>query len=90
MHDSHGLGVPSYPSSTAPRRFRTGEVRDAWYTGPNIAPTAHAMSTDRDKCLDGGRDDYVAKPVDHKKLISTVAEYASSEELHKGNDIPVA
>ena len=47
------------------------------------------MSTDRDKCLNAGCDDYMAKPVDHKKLVSLVAEYATRRELHNASGAPV-
>ncbi|MHB1034287.1 MAG: response regulator [Pirellulales bacterium] len=54
----------------------TRQLRQAGFAGPIIALTAYAISTDRDKCLAAGCDEYASKPVDGKDLLSLVARYA--------------
>jgi len=40
---------------------------------PIIAMTAHAMAGDRDRCMQGGMDGYVSKPLNIVDLFSAIA-----------------
>lgn len=42
---------------------------------PVIAQTAYAMSQDRQKALDAGCDDYIAKPMKRKDLVDLIVKH---------------
>jgi PAS domain S-box-containing protein len=42
---------------------------------PIIAITAHAMKDDKQKCIDGGMDDYISKPVNRQALIDIINKH---------------
>lgn len=59
-------------------------LRGADVQSPIIALTADAMKGDRERCIEGGYDDYLAKPIDHGALVEMVrkdAHEVSVEQL---------
>jgi len=43
-----------------------------------IAITAHAMKDDKQKCINGGMNDYISKPVNRQELINLINKYSDN------------
>ena len=72
------VNMPKLNGYEATQRIREKEVTTGGRL-PIIAMTANAMKGDREKCIDAGMDDYVAKPVRPSELFETVERLAGEK-----------
>jgi CheY-like chemotaxis protein len=63
-------------------------LRQQNYAGPIIALTAHAMKSDRDKCLAAGCTDFTTKPINKSELLMMVKKY-QKHEIHQTEQIVI-
>ena len=58
----------------------TSVLRARGWTRPIVAITAHAMSGDRQRCLDAGCDDYLPKPISRVTLVEMCGKWLDAAE----------
>ena len=64
--------MPVLDGLEATRQIR---ANPRWANLPVLATTAHAMSGDRERCLEAGMNGYISKPVHPAHLLTTVNEH---------------
>jgi len=74
------MQMPVMDGIEATQAIRTRELRRSWVAShegfrqvPIIAMTANAMAGDRERCLQAGMTDYVAKPIRQAELLAALA-----------------
>ncbi|PHS21316.1 MAG: hypothetical protein COA85_13145 [Robiginitomaculum sp.] len=72
--------MPRKDGMTTTREIRSSDGPNA--NIPIIAMTANAMSGDRQKCIDIGMTDYVAKPIDPRVLLTAIARASAQNRTH--------
>jgi PAS domain S-box-containing protein len=82
------IEMPRMGGLEAVRRIRQLEKNRGTHT-PVVALTAHAMSGDRERCLEAGMDGYVTKPIRRATLFTTIASALPQERLLTGSDDPL-
>jgi signal transduction histidine kinase/CheY-like chemotaxis protein len=60
-------------------------MRQQGLSGPIIAVSAHAMASDRAKCLEAGCDDFLSKPIDQAQLLAIAADYVKRDKRASSN-----
>jgi CheY-like chemotaxis protein len=70
------IEMPEMNGLEATQAIRESEPRNSHV--PIYALTAHALSGDRDKCLAGGMDGYIAKPINVDEVLKILGSIAQS------------
>ena len=69
--------MPEMDGLEATQAIRAHEQQRGGHT-PIVAMTAHALKGDRERCLEAGMDDYVAKPIRRQEFFAAVERVLGS------------
>lgn len=70
------MEMPQMDGISATKSIRNDAAR--YGTAPIIAMTANAFSEDVQNCLNAGMIDHISKPVEEKKILKMLVQYASA------------
>ncbi len=77
--------MPVMDGYEATRRIRENPERKDL---PIIAMTAHAMMSEKQKCLDAGMNDHIPKPIDPKTVFDTLSKWIDEKPADPGRRPP--
>ena len=75
--------MPGMDGYTTARKIREGEGGDEHQTVVIVAMTANVMAGDRERCLEAGMDDYVAKPIELSALKDVLTQWLLLSALER-------
>ncbi|MBI1367016.1 MAG: response regulator [Planctomycetes bacterium] len=79
--------MPVMDGYEATRRIRENEQGTGAHV-PIIAMTGNAMIGDRDRCIDAGMDDYIAKPFRGSALMEVIARHRGDRAVSRMTEAP--
>lgn len=77
------MQMPVMDGLTATRKIRR---QAQWRDLPILAMTASALTSDRDACIEAGMNDFLAKPIEPKKLWAELARWINMPASAEGGD----
>lgn len=80
--------MPEMDGLTATSSIRREEEAQGGHV-PIVAMTAYAMAGDRERCLQAGMDDYIAKPINPVELMSVIARVCGIEDTYTTGPVAV-
>ena len=83
------MQMPDMDGLTATAKIREKESALGGHI-PIVAMTSNAMSGDRERCLHGGMDGYVSKPVNRQELFDTIERLCGKAASAPPAAVPVA
>lgn len=76
--------MPEMDGLEASRLIREREQVGNKKRCPILAMTANAMKGDKDRCLEAGMDDFLAKPFKSKDLLGLIQNWVAKTHNHGG------